>query len=198
MSMDSRIDNEALDQIFLNARTFNAFQDVLVPEQLLREIYEIAKLGPTGANCSPLRVLYVTTPEAKSRLIPTLMQGNQAKTAAAPAVAVLAYDLEFYEQLPFLFPRADIKSRFAENPDLGQTTALTNGALQAAYFLIAARSLGLSTGPMGGFDHDALDREFFSDRRWKSFMVVNLGYGDPTGLHPRLPRLSYETAVRME
>jgi 3-hydroxypropanoate dehydrogenase len=195
--INSRISTEALEQIFLNARTFNAFLDTPVSEETLRELYEITKLGPTSANTSPLRILFVASPEAKAKLIPALMEGNRAKTEGAPVVAVLAYDSEFYEHAPRLFPHADVKSWFTGNAEFAQKSAITNSALQAAYFLLAARALGLDTGPMGGFSPEAVDEAFFAGTTWKSFLVVNLGYGDRSKLNPRLPRLEFDEAVKI-
>jgi 3-hydroxypropanoate dehydrogenase len=168
-----------------------------VPESLLRRVYELARMGPTSANCSPMRVVFVTTPEGKARLRPALSPGNLDKTMAAPVTAILANDTRFYDELPRLFPHADARSWFAGNEALIEVTAMRNGTLQGAYLMLAARALGLDCGPMSGFDNGKVDAEFFPEGRHKSNFLCNLGYGDPSKLFPRSPRLDFDEACRM-
>lgn len=186
------VHDEALDQLFREARTHNAWQDRPVPESLLREALDLAKMGPTSANVSPLRVVFVRSPEAKARLRPALAPGNVDKTMAAPVTAILGYDTTFYEHLPRLFPHADARSWFVGNDALIADTAYRNGTLQAAYFLLALRALGLDAGPMSGFDADAVGAAFFAGRPVRTNFLVNIGYGDPAGLFPRSPRFDFE------
>jgi 3-hydroxypropanoate dehydrogenase len=191
----SALPDESLDQIFREARTFSAWLPRPVPEALLRQVYELARLAPTSANTSPARFVFVTTPEAKERLRPALMPGNVEKTMAAPVTAIVAWHTEFFEELPRLFPQADMRQHFVTNAKLAEETAFRNGSLQGAYFILAARSLGLDCGPMSGFDPDKVNAEFFPDGKWKANFLINLGYGDRSRLHPRNPRLSYEEAT---
>lgn len=186
------VDDSALDQLFRAARTHNAWQDRLVPEALLREALDLAKMGPTSANVSPMRVVFVRSPEAKERLRPALAPGNVEKTIAAPVTAIMGYDTEFYEHLPRLFPHADARSWFVGNDGLIADTAYRNGTLQAAYFLLALRALGLDAGPMSGFDPGKVEAEFFAGRPVKANFLINIGYGDPAGLFPRSPRFDFE------
>lgn len=188
------IDEEGLDLLFRQARTHNAWHPRGVPEYLLREVYDLAKWGPTSANASPMRILFLKTEEAKARLLPALMPLNVEKSQTAPVVAIIAYDTEFYEQLPHLFPHADARSWFVGNTDMIQETAFRNSSLQGAYFMLAARALGLDCGPMSGFDEDKVNAEFFPDGRWKVNFICNLGYGDTAKLFPRLPRLEFDEA----
>jgi 3-hydroxypropanoate dehydrogenase len=183
---------EALEQLFTKARTHNGWSDRPVPNSLLREAVEIAKWGPTSANCSPMRIVLVRSPQAKERLAPALSPGNLEKTMAAPATAIVAYDLEFYEHLPRLYPAADARSWFEGNEALIRQTAFRNGTLQGAYFIIALRALGLDVGPMSGFDNDKVDAEFFPDAAVKSNFLINIGYGDESKLYPRGPRFSFD------
>jgi 3-hydroxypropanoate dehydrogenase len=188
----------ALAQIFTEARTHNAFLDKPVPDDLLRRAVDLAKIGPTSANNSPLRVLFLKSKAAKERLRPFLAPGNLDKTMAAPVTAITAYDLQFYEHLPFLMPYADYKAYFAGLPaDARRETAHKNGTLQVAYLLIALRAVGLDTGPMTGFDNDKLDAEFFPDGRFKSNVLINIGYGDHAKLFPRSPRFSFEEMAQI-
>ncbi len=188
----TKLSSFALDQIFLQARTHNAWQDKDVPDALLKELADTVKMGPTSANCSPARFLFLKTPAAKERLKPSLSENNKAKTMAAPVVAIIGYDLEFYEKLPKLFPHnLTARSWFAGNEAVVQATAFRNSSLQGAYLIIAARALGLDTGPMSGFDNAAVDKEFFPDGKIKSNFICNLGYGDPAGLFPRSPRFEF-------
>ncbi len=161
----SAISQDALDKLFLNARTHNAWADGPVPEGLLRQIWDLARMGPTSANCSPARIVFVASREAKERLRPHLMEGNVEKTMAAPVTAVIGHDMKFFDKLPDLFPHADARAWFAGNEDLIATTAFRNATLQAAYFMLAARALGLDCGPMSGFDNEAVDKEFFRPPR---------------------------------
>jgi 3-hydroxypropanoate dehydrogenase len=186
------IGEAALAQIFTAARTHNGFIDKPVPLALLKEAVDLAKIGPTAANQSPLRIVFLTTKEAKERLRPFLSPGNVDKTMAAPVVAITAYDEKFYEHLPFLFPHADAKSWFAGNEAFANRSAFQNGTLQVAYLLIALRAVGLDTGPMAGFDNAKVDAEFFPDGNVKSNILINIGYGDESKLFPRSPRFSFD------
>jgi len=200
---------EALDQIFRSARTHNGWLDRPVTEETLRELYHLLKWGPTSANSSPARFLFIRSPEAKERLRPALSPGNVDKTMAAPVTVVVAYDLLFYEKLPKLFPHSPkMRDLFATNPQLVEETARRNSSLQGAYLIIAARSLGLDCGPMSGFDNAKLDEEFFGPEKVcegceqeffpvghvKSNFLINLGYGDASKLFPRSPRLEFKEA----
>jgi len=191
------IDAHSLDVLFRTARTHNGWQPKPVPESLLHEIFDLAKMAPTSANCSPMRVVFVTSPEGKERLKPALSAGNTEKTMAAPATAIIAYDTKFYEELPRLFPHADAKAWFTGNQALIDATATRNGTLQGAYLMLAARALGVDCGPMSGFDNAKVDAEFFPDGRFKSNFLCNLGYGDPSKLFPRSPRFAFEDACKI-
>ncbi len=189
------LDDRALDVIFRQARTHNAWQPRLVSDETLRQVYDLMKWGPTSANCSPARILFIRSPEAKQRLKPALSAGNRDKTMAAPVTAILGYDLEFYDLLPQLFPHdQSARSWFAGKPEVIQTTAFRTGTLQGAYLIAAARASGLDCGPMSGFDNARVDAEFFPGGRVKSNFLCNLGYGDPQGLFPRSPRLPFDEA----
>ena len=168
-----------------------------MPAELLRRVYDLAKLGPTSANCCPMRVVFVQSPAAKERLKPCLNEGNVEKTMKAPVTAIIAYDTRFYDLLPRLYPARDMRTGFANNPELAETTAFRNSSLQGGYFIIAARSLGLDCGPMSGFDNAKVDSEFFPDGQWKSNFLVNLGYGDHSKLNPRNPRLAFDEVCRV-
>ncbi len=191
------IPDSALDQLFREARTVTAWLPKPVPADLLGQAYELARLGPTSANSSPARFLFVTSPEAKERLRPALAPGNVDKTMAAPVTLILAWDTEFHEKLPTLFPHADMRQYFVANAKLAEETAFRNSSLQGAYFILAARALGLDCGPMSGFDQDKLNAEFFPDGKWKANFLCNLGYGDRSALRPRNPRLSFDEAARI-
>ena len=182
----------ALAQLFTEARTHNAFLERPVPDTLLEEALELAKMGPTAANSQPLRVLFLRSKEAKERLKPALSPGNIEKTMAAPVVAIAGYDLKFYEKLPFLFPHADARSWFADNPAFAAHTAAQSGTLQAGYFILALRALGLDAGPMGGFDAAKVEAGFFPEGKIKANVLINIGYGDDSKLFPRNPRLAFE------
>jgi 3-hydroxypropanoate dehydrogenase len=164
----------------------------------LRELYDLTKWGPTSANCCPARILFLRTPEAKQRLLPALAPGNVDKTMQAPVTAVVAYDLKFYDQLPKLSPHnPKVREEFAKSPEFAQTTAFRNGSLQGGYFILAARAMGLDCGPMSGFDNAKLDAEFFRAGNVKSNFLCNLGYGDPSKLNPRGPRLDFDEACQL-
>ena len=196
--MSNVMSNDGLDLIFRNARTHNAWLDKPVEDSLLRQVYDLAKMGPTSANMSPLRIVFVRSREAKERLKPALHAGNVDKTMAAPVTAVLGMDVHFYNHLPKLFPHADAKAWFKDLPDdVLEYTALRNSSLQGAYFMLAARALGLDCGPMSGFDNAKVDAEFFAGTTVKSNFLCNLGYGDPSKPYPRSPRLTFEEACRV-
>jgi 3-hydroxypropanoate dehydrogenase len=186
------ISEEALDQLFRNARTHSAWLPEPVPVELLRKVYELARFGPTSANGSPARFVFLTTPEAKARLKPALAPGNVEKTMAAPVTVIVAWDTEFHENLPRLFPHFDMRSYFVGNQPLIDETAFRNSSLQAAYFMLAARALALDCGPMSGFDASKVNAEFFPDGKWRVNLLCNLGYGDDSKLFPRNPRLEFE------
>jgi 3-hydroxypropanoate dehydrogenase len=188
------LDNAALDLLFRNARTHNVWQNRPVPEALLRAVWDLARMGPTSANCSPARIVFVVSPAGKEKLRPCLAEGNVAKTMAAPATAIIGHDMAFYDRLPELFPHADARSWFAGNQALIESTAFRNGTLQGGYFILAARALGLDCGPMSGFDNAKVDEAFFSGTTVKSNFLCNLGYGDPAKLYPRNKRFSFEEA----
>lgn len=196
MATHPQLSNDALEQIFTKARTHNGWKDEPVADALLHQIYDLMKWGPTSANCSPLRIMFVKTPEAKAKLLPCMAPGN-VETKLAPVTAILAQDVEFYEKLPKLFPHTDARSWFAGNKPLIESTAFRNSTLQGAYFIIAARALGLDCGPMSGFEQAKVDAAFFAGTSWRSNFVCNLGYGDPGKLFPRSPRLAFEEACKV-
>ena len=183
---------EALGQLFTDARTHGAFLDRPVPDSVLREALELAKMGPTAANNQPLRVLFLRSSAAKERLRPAMAPGNVDKTMAAPVVAIAGYDVEFFEHLPFLTPQRDFRTMFAANPELAAKSAAQSGTLQVGYFILALRALGLDAGPMGGFDAAKVEAEFFPEGKIKANVVINIGYGDDAKLFPRNPRLSFD------
>jgi 3-hydroxypropanoate dehydrogenase len=182
----------ALDQLFRQARTHNAFLDKPVPEALLKEAVEIAEWGPTSANTLPMRIVFVRGKEAKEKLKPALMGANGDKTMAAPVTAIVAYDNKFFEHAPRLMPHVDIRPWFSGNEAFAERTAFQNGTLQAAYLILALRAVGLDTGPMTGFDNAAVDAAFFPGTTVKSNILINIGYGDAAKLFPRNPRLAFE------
>ncbi|HEX5305127.1 MAG TPA: malonic semialdehyde reductase [Dyella sp.] len=193
--MSEMLSDTALDQLFRSARTFNAWLPRDVSDAQLHQLYELVKFGPTSANSSPMRLVFVKSPEAKARLAPLLSEGNRAKSLTAPVIAIVANDHAFYEKLPQLFPHADAKSWFAGNQALIDTTAFRNATLQGAYVILAARALGLDCGPMSGFDNAGVDEAFFAGTAIKSNFLINLGYGDASrDLFPRSPRLSFDEA----
>jgi 3-hydroxypropanoate dehydrogenase len=195
--IDRALDENALNVLFLEARTHNVWLDKPVPDDLLRRIYDIARMGPTSANSSPARFVFVKSDEAKARLLPAMSANNQEKTRTAPVTVIIAYDLEFYEKLPQLFPHVDARPWFAGKEALVAETALRNGSLQGAYLMIAARALGLDCGPMSGFNAELVNAEFFPDGNWKANFICNLGYGDAGKLFPRNPRLPFDEVCRI-
>ena len=193
-----KLDQAALDQLFAAARTHNVWQDRPVSDELLHELYECMKWGPTAANGSPARIVFVKSRAAKERMLPCMAPGNQDKTRAAPVTVIVAMDGAFYEKLPVLFPQADARSWFVGNQALIDATAFRNSSLQGAYLILAARALGLDCGPMSGFDADKINAAFFKDSAVKANFVCNLGYGDAAKLFPRNPRLTFAEACRIE
>jgi 3-hydroxypropanoate dehydrogenase len=191
------ISQSALNQLFHEAHTTSAWLSQPVPSQLLHEIYNLARLGPTSANSQPGRFVFITTDEAKARLLPAMSAGNQEKTRTAPVTVLVAWDTEFYDHLPRTFPHADFRPMFAANAALTEETAFRNSSLAGAYFILAARALGLDCGPMSGFDAAKVNQEFFSDGKWKINFICNLGFGDPSKTFSRLPRLTFDEACRV-
>jgi 3-hydroxypropanoate dehydrogenase len=205
-------DDACLDLIFRNARTYRAWLDKPISDEMLRQLYDLMKWGPTSANTSPARFLFIRSKEAKERLRPTLSSGNVDQTMAAPATVIVAYDLKFFDKLSKLAPHSPtMRESFASNPQLVEVTAQRNSTLQGAYLIIAARALGLDCGPMSGFDNakldmeffdagrecDGCDQEFFPEGHVKSNFLINLGYGDASKMHPRSPRLDFEEACTL-
>ena len=196
--MSSPLTDSALDQLFRTARSYNAFSGE-IDDATLHRLYDLLKWGPTAANAGPARFVFVRSPEAKARLAPALDDGNRDKTLAAPVTVIVGYDMAFYDRLPVLFPHTDARPWFAGKPQaVLETVALRNGSLQGAYLMLAARSLGLDTGPMSGFDNAKLDAAFFAGTAIRSNFLVNLGQGDPASIFPRLPRLGFDEACRIE
>lgn len=196
--MSSPLTDSALDQLFRTARTYNAFSGD-IDDATLHRLFDLLKWGPTAANAGPARFVFVRSPEAKARLAPALDEGNRDKTLAAPVTVIVGYDMAFYDKLPVLFPHVDARPWFAGKPEaVLQTVALRNSSLQGAYLILAARALGLDTGPMSGFDNAKVDEVFFAGTAIRSNFLVNLGKGDPASLFPRSPRLGFEEACRIE
>ena len=209
--MSNQLDSNALDSLFFNARTYNRWLDKPVTDDAVRKLYDLLRWGPTSANASPARFLFLRSKEAKERLRPALAPGNVDKTMAAPVTAIIAYDLRFYEKLTKLAPAMpQFRDMFANNPEWTDATAKRNGALQGGYLILAARALGLDCGPMSGFDNAKVDEEFFGAKverqsiyeefvpgTVKSNFLCNLGYGDPASLYPRAPRLNFEEACHL-
>lgn len=191
------IDQAALDTLFLTARTHNKWTDEPVSDETLHQLYETLKHGPTSANCSPARFLFLRTPAAKERLRPALSSGNTDKTMAAPVTVIVAYEPRFYDDLPRLFPHTDARAWYADNEELAQATAFRNGTLQGAYLILAARALGLDCGAMSGFDNAKVDQEFLAGRGWKSNFLANIGHGDPEGVRPKGPRLDFDEVCQL-
>lgn len=191
MSNTQTLNDQGMDLIFRNARTYNGWKDQDVSDVLLESLYELMKFGPTSANCSPLRVKFLKSEEQKEKLKPFLMEGNVEKTMSAPVVAILARDMEFYEHLPKLFPHTDARSWFAGNDGAIRETAVRNTTLQGGYFIIAARAVGLDCGPMSGFDQQAVKDAFFPDDNVEIDFLCNLGHGDPDSIFERSPRFSF-------
>ena len=190
--MNTAILKEAVSQLFTEVRTHHAWRDTPVSDGLLREVYDLAKWGPTSANSLPMRIAFVKSESAKAKLLPAVSEGNVAQVRAAPVTAIVAYDEKFYDHLPTLFPAFDARSMFASNPALSEKTAFRNGSLQGAYFILAARALGLDTGPMSGFDNAKVDQAFFENSSWRSNFLCNIGYGVAEKLYPRGPRLRFD------
>lgn len=197
MDTSKTINNQALDTLFRSARTYNHWLDRPVEAGQLHAIHDLLKMGPTSANCSPARFVFLQSPDAKQRLKPHLDAGNVDKTMAAPVTAIIAYDYDFYEHMPKLFPHTDAKSWFVGRPDFIKETADRNGALQAAYLFMAARALGLDCGPMTGFNPEGVKAEFFPDKNWKADILCNIGYGDDEGMFPRSPRFGFDEACEI-
>ncbi len=195
---NTSIGDAALDQLFRDARTHNGWQDRPVGDDQLHALYDLWKMGPTSANCSPARVVFVRSAEAKKKLEPALSEGNRAKTMAAPVVAIIGMDMAFYEQLPKLFPHADARSWFAGKPAMIEDAAFRNSSLQGAYLILAARALGIDTGPMSGIDKKKVDEAFFAGSSVKTNFICSLGYGDPAKLFGRSPRLAFDEVCRVE
>jgi 3-hydroxypropanoate dehydrogenase len=194
----ARLDSNALNQLFLEARTHNAWQARDIPDSVLKELVDLTKMGPTSANCQPARFVFVKSDAAKQRLAPFLSEANRGKTLKAPVCAIIGYDLRFFEQLPKLFPHnLTARTWFEGNAAVIQATAMRNGSLQGAYFMLAARALGLDTGAMSGFDNAGVDREFFPDGNVKSNFLCNIGYGDPAGLFNRSPRPEFDDMAKI-
>jgi 3-hydroxypropanoate dehydrogenase len=197
--MSDALNDAALKQLFFDARTFNKFQPRPVDDATLHALVDLAKWGPTSMNAQPGRIVFVRSAAAKEKLKPALMGGNVDKTMAAPVTAVIAYDTEFHEHLPTQFPAMPgARDMFHGNAPFIEITGLRNSSLQAAYLILAARSLGLDTGAMSGFDNGAVDKAFFPDGKWKSNLLINIGYGDSTGNWPRGPRLPFHTMARID
>jgi len=196
--LNTPISMEAMRQLFTDAHTHHAWLDKEVSDELLREVYNLAKWGPTSANSSPMRILYVKSKAAKEKLLPALMGSNIEQVRAAPVTAIISHDQKFFERLNVLFPTFDMRPLFASNPAMSEQTAFRNSSLQGAYFILAARALGLDAGPMSGFDNTKVDQAFFADSTWKSNFICNIGYGDAAKLHPRGPRLSFDEACLIE
>jgi len=196
--MSNVVGSEGLDILFHKGRTHSAWLDKPVEDDLLKQVYDLAKMGPTSANMCPMRIVFVKSREAKERLKPALDTGNVNKTMKAPVTAIIGMDIHFYEKLPELFPHADAKAWFKDLPEnVLEYTALRNSSLQGAYFMLAARSLGLDCGPMSGFNNAKVDEAFFAGTTVKSNFLCNLGYGDASKLHPRSPRLSFAEACKV-
>lgn len=192
--MGKPINQEALDTLFNNARTYNAWEKRDISDEMLHQLHDLTKMGPTSANCCPMRVVFVKSDDAKAKLKDCLMEGNVEKTMTAPVCAIIGMDMEFYEKLPDLFPHTDAKSWFVGNDNFIQSTAMRNSTLQAGYFIMAARALGLDCGPMSGFSPKKINETFFTGTTTKVNFLCNLGYGTEENLFPRSPRLSFDQA----
>ena len=190
-------ETEINEKLFVNARTHHEWTDKAIEYDTLVKLYNLVKLAPTSANCSPARFLFIKSEDAKERLKPAISEGNINQTMLAPITVIIAYDLKFYEHLDFLFPESGAKSWFTGSKDLITETAFRNSTLQGAYLILAARALGLDCGPMSGFDKDLVNKEFFNDNKWKVNFLCNLGYGNMNSLKGRLPRLNFGDACRV-
>ncbi|WP_256832339.1 malonic semialdehyde reductase [Pseudomonas sp. Pse1] len=195
--MSFALDSSVIDQLFLQARSHNGWLETPVSDQLLRRLYDTLKQGPTSNNCCPARFVFVRSDVAKQQLLPALKGHNGEKMLAAPVTAIVAYDSQFYEHLPELFPVYDAGAAYRDNPQAAAIAALRNGSLQGAYLILAARALGLDCGPMSGFDNALVDTSFFPDGRWKSNFLCSLGYGDVARLRPVGPRLEFDQACKL-
>lgn len=195
--MTAPLDAAALATLFTEARTHNGWTDTPVTDAEIAKIYDLTRMGPTSANCSPARFVFVKTAEGKEKLRPSLSSGNLEKTMSAPVVVIAAYDTAFYDKLPELFPHADARSWFTSSPAVAEETAFRNATLQAGYLILAARAVGLDTGPMSGFDKPKVNEAFFAGTTWKSNFLINLGHGDATKLFGRLPRLPFDEACQI-
>lgn len=193
MTIDSRV----LEQVFTGARTFNTFTDRPVSDETLHRLYDLLRWGPTSMNTQPARYVFLRSPESRQRLMPALAPGNQSKTLTAPVTVIVAQDTRFFDHLPTQFPAYDAKPMFEANEALAESTAFRNSSLQGAYLIVAARLLGLDCGPMSGFDPAKVNAEFFPDGRRKTNFLVNLGYGDASGNHPRGPRLPFDSVAEL-
>lgn len=191
-------DSQSLDILFREARTHSSWQDKPVSDELLKQVYDLAKFGPTSVNCSPMRIVFVKSAAAKEKLKLCLDSGNVEKTMRAPVTAIIGMDMEFYEKLPTLFPHTDARSWFVGKSKYIETTAFRNSSLQGGYFMLAARALGLDCGPMSGFNNEKVDAAFFPDTQIRSNFLCNLGYGDASKLYPRGPRLDFSEACRID
>jgi 3-hydroxypropanoate dehydrogenase len=195
---NTALNQSALDQLFFEAHTINAWQDKPVSDELLHQLYDALRMAPTSMNCNPARIVFVKSKVAKEKLNQVLMEGNRAKTMAAPVTAIIGYDTRFFEQLPKLFlPIPDARGMFESNAELSDITAFRNGSLQGAYLILAARAIGLDCGPMSGFDNAALDKLFFAGTNVKSNFLCNIGYGSANGFYPRNPKLNFEEACKV-
>jgi 3-hydroxypropanoate dehydrogenase len=195
--MSQTLSNDALSQLFFDARSYNAWQDKPVSDDVLKRLFDILKMGPTSANCSPARFVFVTSDDAKARLKPHLSEGNAEKTMTAPVCVIIGQDMEFYEHLPKLFPHTDAKSWFVGKEDKIKETAFRNATLQGGYLILAARALGLDCGPMSGFDPAGVDKDFFPGTKTKSNFLCNLGYGDASSLFDRSPRFDFDEVCKI-
>jgi nitroreductase len=193
--MPTALDSPTLDTLFRTARTHYGWEPTEISDTTLHTLYDLVKMGPTSANCSPARFRFVRSPAARERLAACVSGSNADKVRAAPVTAIIGYDTRFYDKLPILFPHADAKSWFAHSPEVAHETAMRNSSLQGAYFIIAARALGLDAGPMSGFDKAAVDAEFWADTNTETNFICSIGQGTDKGLHPRLPRLPFDEAA---
>lgn len=197
MRKDQILNDESLDILFRDARTYSTWHNKEVSDVTLQAIYDLAKMGPTSMNCSPMRVIFVKSADMKDKLATTLAEGNVEQTMNAPVTAIIGFDMAFYEHLPKLFPHMDGKSYFEGKQDLIEETAMRNGSLQGAYFIMAARSLGLDCGPMSGFNAEKVNDLFFGGTSYQVNFLCNLGYGDESGLYPRSPRFTFDEACEI-
>ncbi|QHI98572.1 malonic semialdehyde reductase [Xylophilus rhododendri] len=195
--MSSALDTAALATLFTEARSQNAWTSEPVSDDTVRRLYELVKFGPTSANCSPARFVFVRSPQGKQLLASALSKGNLEKTMTAPVTVIVAWDREFYEELPKLFPHGDARSWFTGSPAVAHETAFRNASLQAGYLILAARALGLDAGPMSGFEKDKVDAAFFAGTTWTANLLINLGHGDQAKVFGRLPRLGFDEACRL-